>query len=99
MMINKKVVTALDYCNLRITSGMGPKTTENAEVALNNSLYIVSLWEEDDLIGMGRIIGDGAISYTVTDIMVDKNYQGKGYGKILMNHIDQYFEENTDDDA
>lgn len=64
-----------------------------------NSLYMVSLWEGNLLIGLGRIIGDGAISYTVTDIMVDKEYQGKGFGKIIMEHIDRYFEDNTDEDA
>jgi GNAT superfamily N-acetyltransferase len=48
---------------------------------------------------MGRIIGDGAISYTVTDIMVDKMYQGRGMGKVIMTQIDKYFEEYTDEDA
>ena len=99
MIVNKKKATASDYCKLRVTSGMGAKKLENAEIALKNSIYIVTLWEEDTLIGMGRIIGDGAISYTVTDIMVDKMYQGRGMGKVIMKHIDEYFENYTDDDA
>ena len=48
---------------------------------------------------MGRIIGDNGISYAVTDIMVDKEYQGKGYGKLIMKEIDNYFSENTDEDC
>jgi len=48
---------------------------------------------------MGRIIGDGGISYAVTDIMVDKDYQGKGYGRLIMKEIDNYFCENTDEDC
>lgn len=99
MEINKQQPTAIDYCKLRISSGMGPKNEKNAKIALENSIFIVSLWEEDTLIGLGRIIGDGAISYTVTDIMVDKAYQGLGYGKVIMQHIDKYFEDNTDEDA
>jgi GNAT superfamily N-acetyltransferase len=99
MIINKRTPRAKDYCKLRISSGMGPKKEESAKVALENSLYIVSLWEEDILIGLGRIIGDGAISYTVTDIMVDKKYQGRGYGLTIMEHIDEYFERNIDEDA
>lgn len=99
MIINKRKPTADEYCQLRINAGMGAKNKENAKVALENSLYIVSLWESDVLIGFGRIIGDGAISYTVTDVMVDKQYQGEGLGKTIMKYIDQYFEENTDNDA
>ena len=57
------------------------------------------LYDEKKLIGMGRIIGDGGISYAVTDIMVDKEYQGKGYGRLIMKEIDNYFCENTDEDC
>lgn len=99
MIITKERPTAKDYCKLRVSSGMGPKKEENAKLALENSLYIVSLYDLDKLIGLGRIIGDGAISFTVTDIMVDKDYQGRGYGSIIMKHIDEYFEKHADEDA
>jgi acetyltransferase, GNAT family len=89
-----------DYINLRINSGMGSKKSiERVETAIKNSLFIVSLYDDKKLIGMGRIIGDNGISYAVTDIMVDKEYQGKGYGKLIMKEIDNYFSENTDEDC
>ncbi len=99
MIINNNKPTAEQYVNLRRSSGMGAKDIKNAKVAINNSLFIVSLWENNELIGLGRIIGDGAISYTVTDIMVHKKYQGQGYGKKIMGQIDNYFKENADNDA
>ena len=89
-----------DYINLRINSGMGSKKSiERVETAIKNSLFIISLYDDKKLIGMGRIIGDAGISYAVTDIMVDKEYQGKGYGKLIMKEIDNYFSENTDEDC
>ena len=89
-----------DYINLRINSGMGSKKSiEKVETAIKNSLFIISLYDDKKLIGMGRIIGDNGISYAVTDIMVDKEYQGKGYGKLIMKEIDDYFSENTDEDC
>jgi acetyltransferase, GNAT family len=89
-----------DYINLRINSGMGSKKSiEKVETAIKNSLFIISLYDDKKLIGMGRIIGDNGISYAVTDIMVDKEYQGKGYGKLIMKEIDNYFSENTDEDC
>ena len=89
-----------DYINLRINSGMGSKKSiERVETAIKNSLFIISLYDDKKLVGMGRIIGDNGISYAVTDIMVDKEYQGKGYGKLIMKEIDNYFSENTDEDC
>ena len=88
-----------EYIKLRISSTMGAKKEENAKVALKNSLLVVSIYDEEKLIGLGRIVGDGAISYVVTDIMVDLEYQGQGIGKLIMKEIDEYLEKNTDEDA
>ena len=98
--ISYDLPNSLDYIKLRVNSGMGnKKSIERVDIALKNSLFTISLYDEKKLIGMGRIIGDGGISYAVTDIMVDKEYQGKGYGKLIMKEIDNYFSENTDEDC
>jgi acetyltransferase, GNAT family len=98
--ISYDLLNSSDYINLRINSGMGSKKSiERVETAIKNSLFIISLYDDKKLIGMGRIIGDNGISYAVTDIMVDKEYQGKGYGKLIMKEIDNYFSENTDEDC
>ena len=98
--ISNDLPNGSDYINLRINSGMGSKKSiERVETAIKNSLFIISLYDDKKLIGMGRIIGDNGISYAVTDIMVDKEYQGKGYGKLIMKEIDNYFSENTDEDC
>ncbi len=88
-------------CDLRIKSQMGggAKSIANAEIALNNLLLNVSVRDNNDLIGFGRIIGDGAISYVVSDIMVDTAYQGRGIGRMIMEEIDKYFDEHCDEDA
>ncbi|MGT0298799.1 hypothetical protein ACV566_06180 [Staphylococcus aureus] len=38
---------------------MSPKTHEAAEKGLPNALFTVTLYDKDQLIGMGRVIGDG----------------------------------------
>ena len=98
--ISYDLPNSIDYINLRVNSGMGnKKSIERVDIALKNSLFTISLYDEKKLIGMGRIIGDGGISYAVTDIMVDKDYQGKVYGRLIMKEIDNYFCENTDEDC
>lgn len=66
---------AQDYVSLRLRSGMGKKDFNRSEIALKNSLFTVSLYDKEKLIGFGRVVGDGGITYVVSDIMVDEAYQ------------------------
>lgn len=90
---------AEDYISLRIRSGMGNKDLERSRKAIENSLFTVSIYDENKLIGFGRIVGDQGITYVVSDIMVDKSYQRSGYGDQIMKELNHYFEENTFEDS
>ncbi|MFT4104136.1 MAG: GNAT family N-acetyltransferase [Lacrimispora sp.] len=90
---------AQDYVNLRLRSGMGNKDIKRSQIALGNSLFTVSLYDEKRLVGFGRVVGDGGITYVVSDIMVDEEYRRKGFAERIMGEIDNYFEENTHEDS
>lgn len=90
---------AEDYVSLRIRSGMGNKDLERSQKAIKNSLFTVSIYDEDKLIGFGRIVGDQGITYVVSDIMVDEKYRRKGFADQIMKEINNYLEENTFDDS
>ena len=69
-------ITAKLVKELREKSGIGNrKSKENVKVAIENSLFITSIYDGDKLIAMARVVGDGAISLVVTDVMVDVDYQ------------------------
>lgn len=99
MQIVYKIPPAKDYVGLRKRSGMGDKNLRRSQIALTNSLFTVSLYDKDKLIGFGRVVGDGGITYVVSDIMVDKEYQRKGYAEQIMKAIDAYLDDNTHDDS
>jgi len=99
MDIRHTIPLAADYLALRLKTHMGIKDAEKAETALKNSLFIVSLWEKDTMIGFGRIVGDGGITYIISDIMVDPEFQHRGYGKVIMHEIDTYLTQHTDEYA
>lgn len=99
MEVRYNAPSAKEYISLRLKTGMGTKDLSKTEIALKNSLFIVSLWDKDKLIAFGRIVGDQGITYVVSDIMVDPDYQRKGLGKIIMKEIDSYFNQNTDEYA
>ncbi|OOM15911.1 acetyltransferase (GNAT) family protein [Clostridium saccharobutylicum] len=94
-----EVPEAQDYVSLRLRSGMGNKDLNRSQIALKNSLFTVCLYDKEELIGFGRVVGDGGITYIVSDIMVDKKYQRRGYAEQIMKSIDNYFEENTYEDS
>ena len=97
----KNAAVSPDYYNeLREKSGIGNrKSKENSETAIENSLFITSIYDGDKLIAMARVVGDGAISLVVTDVMVDSEYQKNGLGRVLMNEINKYLDENYDEDS
>ena len=86
-----------EYLALRVAAGLSAKSLTGAEIALKNSIFAVTLRHEDELVGMGRIIGDGGCFYQVVDIAVAPSYQGKGLGKLIMTEITNYLENNAPD--
>ena len=98
--IKNAAVSSDDYNDLREKSGIGNrKSKKNSKVAIENSLFITSIYDGDKLIAMARVVGDGAISIVVTDVMVDSNYQKNGLGRVLMNEVSNYLDENYDEDS
>lgn len=81
-------------------AGLSFRSIEVSRQALLKSVYFVGLRskEDDTLIGMGRLVGDG-IMFIVSDIAVLPEFQGKGYGKLIMTHIKNYIDSNLDKTA
>lgn len=63
------------------------KNLEVLEQALNHSLQVISAWNEDGLVGLIRVIGDGFTIIYVQDILVHPDYQDKKIGTELMTKI------------
>jgi len=81
---------AEDFCRLRQVAGLSPRPYEAVLRALPASLFGVHIVVNDDVVGMGRVVGDGAINFDIVDIAVDPAHQGKGYGRAIMESIMQY---------
>jgi ribosomal protein S18 acetylase RimI-like enzyme len=78
------VVSAADCCRLREIAGMSPRSEEAARIGLPNSFHGVHITFNGDVVGMGRIIGDGACCFQLCDIAVDPAHQGRGLGKRIV---------------
>jgi ribosomal protein S18 acetylase RimI-like enzyme len=80
------------YCDLRLAAGMSGKSLEAAEKGLPNALFNVTLYDNEQLIGMGRVIGDGGTAFQIIDVAVAQAYQGQGHGRTIMEEIMSYIE-------
>lgn len=73
-----------DYLRLRAVAGLSPKREDGAAIGLPNTYCAVQVKHDGRAIGMGRVIGDGALFFQVVDIAVEPAHQGKGLGKAIM---------------
>ena len=73
-----------DYRRLRAVSGLTPRSAEAARLGLPNTIHAVHVEAEGQAVGMGRIIGDGALVFQVVDVAVDPAHQRRGLGKAIM---------------
>ena len=75
---------AEDYLRLRVAAGLSRKTPEGAVIGLANSWHAVVVRHGGEIVGMGRVIGDGGLFFMVVDIAVEPAHQGRGLGKAIM---------------
>ncbi|WP_254766316.1 GNAT family N-acetyltransferase [Salinilacihabitans rarus] len=90
--IREELPDAETFAALREAAGMTPRSPEGIERGLPNSLFgVVAVHEPtDEVVGMGRIVGDGGTVYHVCDMAVHPDHQGRGLGTRIMIAIDDY---------
>lgn len=66
--------------------GEGP-SVEQTKLAMDNTLFRVSVFDGDKIIAMSRVIGDMGLCYYIKDVIVLPEYQGKGVGRMLIEEL------------
>ncbi|CAH0992402.1 hypothetical protein SIN8267_02522 [Sinobacterium norvegicum] len=91
----ENVVSVDDFLRLRDISGLTPRPYDAAKRALPNSLFGVHITIDNQTVGMGRVVGDGALNFEVVDVAVEPSYQGKGLGRMIMQSIMDYLDRDA----
>lgn len=60
--------------------------------AYNNSLKVISAWENEQLIGIIRVVGDGYSIIYIQDLLIREEYQGNGIGTLLLETVVRVFD-------
>ena len=80
-------LTPEDFVRLRTAAGFIATPIEQAEKALANSLHCVTARCGGQVVGMGRLVGDGVMYWYLQEIIVHPDNQGMGIGKCIVNRL------------
>jgi ribosomal protein S18 acetylase RimI-like enzyme len=78
-----------EYLELRLRSGLSPKTREQASAALPGSWAACHVVHQasGQTVGMGRVIGDGGWYFHVVDMAVLSDHQRRGLGDAILRSL------------
>jgi len=54
---------------------------------LSNSWFLVCVYNDEKLIGFGRVISDGVLHALIVDLIVTPDFQDCGIGKLILNEL------------
>ena len=83
-----------DFIRLRSSVGWGNISESQAAAGIKNSLLTVCVKYNDQIIGMGRIVGDGVIICYLQDVVVLPDFQGNGIGKAIVERLLTFIKES-----
>ncbi len=58
-----------------------------SKIALENTFYSISVYDDDRIVGYGRLIGDSICFMYIHDVMVIPEYQGQKIGTMIMEKL------------
>lgn len=93
-------ISTEEYLKLRAAVQWRELSENQAIQAINNSLFFVKAVDDcGNVVGMGRIVGDGAVVCYIQDLIVLPDMQGKNIGSLLIKRliafVNELREENT----
>lgn len=92
--ILRRMITVDEFVEMRQAVGWGYPSKEAIYIGLNNTLFSVCVEREDEVIGIGRLIGDGGFAFYVQDIIVKPKFQRLSIGTKIMDEIMRYIKDN-----
>ncbi|HMB64972.1 MAG TPA: GNAT family N-acetyltransferase, partial [Eudoraea sp.] len=92
--LSEKGIKASEYQMLRNTTDWPAFNIQAVEGALEKDLFSVCVTHKGQVVGMGRIIGDGVLYFYIQDVIVLPAYRGKGVGDLIMRSLEGFIHRN-----
>ncbi|MGF7030728.1 GNAT superfamily N-acetyltransferase [Paenibacillus mucilaginosus] len=86
--------TVAEHQMLWQAAGWGTVDSRMAEASLARSVHAVVAEAEGRVVGMGRIVGDGAMYFYIQDVAVLPGYRERGVGRAIVERLLAYIRAN-----
>ena len=83
---NKGLIKLQKFLNKNAFWAQG-RTIKDLKKCLANSDVIISIWSHNEIVGFGRALSDGVYRGVLWDVTIDRDHQGKGYGKVIVKNL------------
>lgn len=87
MIVKENIDSVEEFNYLYDSVGWGAYDKDIATKMLKNNIYSVSVYDDNTIIGYGRLIGDGISFIYIHDVMVLPKYQSRKVGSKIMNKL------------
>ncbi len=92
--IKHNELTAEEFISLwESVWGQGP-SLEQTKLAMEHTLFRVSVFDGSRIVAMARMIGDMGLDYYIKDVIVRPEYQRKGIGRMMINELLEFINKN-----
>ena len=68
------------------------KDLDTLMLSLEKSIYTLSAWDEDTLVGLVRVVGDGVSIVYIQDVLVKSSHKRQGIGTQLVKEVLKAYE-------
>lgn len=89
------LISIEEFIEMVESVGWNTYSIEQVKKALINTMYMVKVSYNGEVVGMGRVVGDYSIVCMLTDICVKPKFQGKGIGLKIVNELKKMIEDEV----
>ncbi len=87
LIIKHNELTAEQFIGLWESVWGGAPSPEQTRLAMEHTLFRVSVFDGEKIVAMARMIGDMGLDYYIKDVIVRPEYQRRGIGRLLINEL------------
>jgi GNAT superfamily N-acetyltransferase len=92
--IKHNELAAEEFISLWESVWDGAPTLEQTSLAMEHTLFRVSVYNGEKVIAMARMIGDLGLNYYIKDVVVRPEYQGRGIGRRMISELLKFINDN-----
>ena len=92
--IKHNELTAEEFISLWESVWGGAPSLEQTRLAMEHTLFRVSVYDGERVVAMARMIGDMGLCYYIKDVVVRPEYQKQGIGRMLIDKLLKYIQEH-----